>query len=71
MKRPLTAILGLGSLSLSILSVMFFYGVGNHGHFVFRRHMTEDWFIWGFALVTALLGIKQLRAAIKPSKTQR
>ncbi len=56
MTRTLKIIFGLCSLLLSGLSAMF-YLVGNHGHLMFRPHMTEDWIIWGVALSTALLGI--------------
>jgi hypothetical protein len=36
---------------------------GSHGHFRFRPHMTEDWFIFGTPLigVTALVVVTALR----------
>jgi hypothetical protein len=34
-----------------------FYGVGNHGHFMFRPHMMEDWVIWGITAITGLSGL--------------
>lgn len=41
------------------------YGAGNHGHFMFRSHMEEDWIIWGTVLISGTTGImilfKQLR----------
>ena len=47
---------GIGFLINSALSLMF-YMVGMHGHLMFRPHMTEDWVIWGIAVVSATLGL--------------
>ena len=49
-------IFGILLLCLSGLTIMLDV-VGNHGHFMFRPHMTEDWIIFGFALLTGLSGL--------------
>jgi len=35
-----------------------FDGIGNHGHFMFRPHMTEDWLIWGLIFLTGFIGLR-------------
>ena len=30
---------------------------GNHGHFMFRPHMTEDWMIFGSSILSGGIGI--------------
>ena len=47
---------GILLLCISGLAVMF-YAVGNHGHLMFRPHMTEDWIIWGIAFIAGVTGI--------------
>ena len=47
---------GILLLCVSGMAVMF-YAVGNHGHLMFRPHMTEDWIIWGIALIAGVSGI--------------
>lgn len=41
------------------------HGAGNHGHFMFRSHMKEDWVIWGSVLISGIIGstilFRQLR----------
>ena len=46
----------IGLLILGGLSIMF-YLVGNHGHLMFRPHMTEDWIIWGIAILSFSTGL--------------
>jgi hypothetical protein len=41
------------------------YMVGMHGHLMFRRHMTEDWIIWGIAATSFLFGVMFLVQAVK------
>ena len=53
MIRTLVAI---GFLILSGLAIMF-YMVGSHGRLMFRPHMTEDWVIWGIAVISAATSI--------------
>jgi uncharacterized ion transporter superfamily protein YfcC len=53
MNKKLIAILLILTSGLAIM----FYGVGNHGHFMFRPHMTQDWIIWGIAILTGLPGL--------------
>jgi hypothetical protein len=59
---------GILLLCLSALAVMF-YAVGNHGHLMFRPHMTEDWIIWGIAFIAGASGVYLLTRSI--SKTTR
>jgi hypothetical protein len=49
-------VLGICSLLLSVYTI-FYYMAGNHGHLMFRPHMTEDWIIWGIAVLSAACGI--------------
>ena len=53
MKRRVIAIV----LLLCSLFGVALYGAGNHGHFMFRPHMLEDWLIWGWVVLTGSLGI--------------
>ena len=53
MLRPLIAI---GLLIVAAFAIML-YMVGSHGHLTFRPHMTEDWVIWGIAVISAVSGI--------------
>ena len=49
-------IIAIGLLILAALSLMF-YAVGSHGRLMFRPHMTEDWVIWGIAVVSTATSI--------------
>jgi len=42
------------AIALLILGgyAIIFYMTGNHGHLMFRPHMTEDWIIWGTAIIS-------------------
>jgi hypothetical protein len=60
-KRPTTkqmtrTIIAIGLLILAGLTIMF-YMVGSHGRLMFRPHMTEDWVIWGIAVLSATSGL--------------
>jgi hypothetical protein len=61
---------GILLLCVSGLAVMF-YAVGNHGHLMFRLHMTEDWIIWGIALIAATTGIFLLIRSNPRKKTDK
>ena len=56
MKHKLIAIV----LLVISISAVLFYGVGNHGHFMFRPNMMEDWLIWGIASISGLIGLNKL-----------
>ena len=56
MKQRLIAIV---LLAISISAVIF-YGVGNHGHIMFRPYMIEDWVIWGIAVIAGFVGLNKL-----------
>ncbi|HRI33973.1 MAG TPA: hypothetical protein PLD02_09465 [Saprospiraceae bacterium] len=49
-------IIAIGLLILAGLSLMF-YMVGSHGRLLFRPHMTEDWDIWGIAVISTVTSI--------------
>ena len=49
-------IIAIGLLILAGLALMF-YAVGSHGRLMFRPHMTEDWVIWGIAILSAAGGL--------------
>ena len=51
-----TKLLGILLLLCSVFGVAL-YGAGNHGHFMFRPHMLEDWIIWGLVVFTGTSGI--------------
>ena len=57
------------TIAILLLILSFFgvalYGAGNHGHFMFRPHMIEDWIIWGTVLVTGISGITILINVLK------
>ena len=57
-------------LIISALSVIL-YLVGNHGHLMFRPHMTEDWIIWGIALSTFLTAFYLLTTYLLTRKTRK
>jgi hypothetical protein len=38
---------------------------GNHGHLMFRPHMTEDWIIWSITFISFIAGLLFLIKAIK------
>lgn len=47
---------GIGFLLISAFSLLI-YVAGNHGQLMFRPHMTEDWVIWGIAVICGFLGV--------------
>ena len=49
-------IIAIGLLIFSGLTIMI-YMVGSHGRLMFRPHMTEDWVIWGIAVISTLTSI--------------
>lgn len=49
-------IFAIGLLILAGLALML-YMVGSHGRLVFRPHMTEDWAIWGTAVISVMTSI--------------
>ena len=49
-------IIAIGLLILAGLAIMF-YMVGSHGRLMFRPHMTEDWVIWGIAVISTATSI--------------
>ncbi len=56
MKQKLIAIV----LLVISISAVIFYGVGNHGHFMFRPNRIEDWIIWGIAVIAGFVGLNKL-----------
>lgn len=59
-KKMRRIIVIVGLFVLSGLSI-FLYWFGNHGRLMFRPHMTEDWIIWGIALISFFCGIYLIR----------
>jgi hypothetical protein len=57
-------IIAIGLLILTVLTLMF-YMVGSHGRLMFRPHMTEEWFIWGIAILSATSGLYLLTKKAK------
>ena len=49
-------IIAIGLLILAGLGLMF-YMVGSQGRLMFRPHMTEDWVIWGIAVISTATSI--------------
>ena len=49
-------IIAIGLLILAGRALMF-YMVGSHGHLMFRPQMTEDWIIWGIAVISTTISI--------------
>ena len=49
-------IIAIGLLLLAGLALMF-YLVGSHGRLMFRPHTTEDWVIWGIAIISTTASI--------------
>ena len=48
--------IGMLTLCISMFGIAL-YGAGNHGHFMFRPHMKEDWIIWGTVFISGIIGI--------------
>ncbi len=57
------AIIAIGLLILAGLALIF-YMVGSHGRLMFRPHMTEDWVIWGIAILSATSGLYLLNKKV-------
>ena len=59
------------TLAIILLLIALFcfalYGAGNHGQFMFRPHMLQDWLIWGTCLVSFVLGVLILYKELKSS----
>jgi hypothetical protein len=47
-------------LILVSIALVLFDGIGNHGQFLFRPHMSQDWIIWGLIILTAFIGLRLL-----------
>lgn len=51
--NPVRTIITILLIVISIEGIAL-YDPNNHGHFMFRLHMTEDWIIWGIVLVSGV-----------------
>ena len=57
MKTCAALLLLVGVFTLLLMAV------GNHGHWVFRPHMRQDWWLWGTVVLSGLGGALLLLAA--------